>query len=84
MKVVPKGFRQLLILMVYLPAYEQSVPLFVCLMSSRCEASYIHALQACISATNWRLSPSTISADFEKAFMNALKRQFESCDAKVL
>jgi hypothetical protein len=70
--------------MVYLQAYDKYVPIFFCLMTSKCEDSYIHAIQACISAANWDLTASTYCSDFEKGLINALKMQFNNNpDAKV-
>jgi hypothetical protein len=75
-KVVPKGFSQLLIVMVYSRAHCSYVPVFYILLQSKKENTYFYALQAAISATGWRLDACSVTCDFEQALISAVKSQF--------
>lgn len=75
-KVVPKGFTQLMILMMYHPGSEMYVPVFFVLLQSKKTCAYYHALQQCICASDWKLEAMTFTSDFEQAIMSQLKHQF--------
>jgi hypothetical protein len=75
-KVVPKGFTQLMILMMYYPGTEMYVPVFFVLLQSKKANVYYHALQQCICASDWKLEAMTFTSDFEQAIMGELKHHF--------
>lgn len=75
-KVVPKGFTQCMILMIYHPGTEMYVPIFYVLLQSKKTHAYYHALQQCICASDWKLEAMTYTSDFEQAIMSQLKFQF--------
>jgi len=75
-RIVPKGFHQCMVIMIYADAYKSYVPIFYILLQNRKETTYFHALQMVISATNWQLRGKTMTGDFEMALMNAIKSQF--------
>jgi len=76
-KTVPRGFYQLLILMAYLPAYETYVPMFYVLMQSKKYNAYKYVLSHMVLQTDWKLLPKTITCDFEKALIKAVKEEFQ-------
>jgi hypothetical protein len=75
-KVVPKGFSQLLVLMIYSSATDMYVPIFFILLQSKHEDAYYHAIQQAICATEWKLEAKTKTCDFEQALIKALRCQF--------
>lgn len=75
-KVVPHGFYQLLILMVFSKLHGVYVPVWFILLPGKKENLYIHALQMATSCSEWKLEASTITCDFEVGLMNACKMQF--------
>jgi hypothetical protein len=75
-KMVPKGFSQCMILMIYTPATGMYVPVFYVLLQSKKQNVYYHAIQQCICASDWKMEAITYTADFEKAIMSQLKEQF--------
>ena len=52
-KVVPKGFSQLLIIMIYVPMFQLYLPLMYILMPGKTEDDYFHALHMVIVASDW-------------------------------
>lgn len=79
-KIVPKGFSQVLIVMIYSQGEKTYVPIFYVLLQSKAELAYYHALQMVICACNWELDPKSITCDFEVTFINALRTQFRGVD----
>ena len=75
-RVVPKGFYQLFMLMVYLEAFDLYVPAFYILLTGKLQKLYEAALEAAKYATDNRLSLSTITQDFEQAIINAGSKKF--------
>ena len=77
-RVVPHGFAQLLIIMVYAPMYDLYVPVWYILLPSKDEWVYREAIRAAINATNKKLTMkvSTVCMDFEKGLRNAVLANF--------
>jgi hypothetical protein len=71
-----KIFKQLMIIMMYDKAYDLYIPVFYVALPSKEESVYWHAVQMCISATDWSLKASTYICDFEKGLINTMKAQF--------
>lgn len=82
-KTVPRGFYQLLILMVYLPAYETFVPMFYGLMESKKYNAYKYVLSHLVFQTDWKLMPKTITCDFEKPLLKAIEEEFGKDDVCI-
>ena len=74
--VVPKGFSQLLIIMMHSAAHNMYVPVFYVLLDGKKEGIYWQAIQQCICATDWKMEASTYTADFEIAIAKTMKAQF--------
>ena len=51
-KVVPRGFSQLLIVMIYIPMFQVYIPLMYVLMTEKTDDDYFHALHMLIVATD--------------------------------
>jgi hypothetical protein len=79
-KVVPKGFSQCLILMIYTSATDVYVPIFLVLLQSKHENAYYHAIQQCICSTEWKLEAKSKTCDFEQALIKALNCQLPNVD----
>ncbi|CAN0061560.1 unnamed protein product, partial [Heterosigma akashiwo] len=62
--------------MAYSQVHDYYLPAFYILMSHKSEDDYTMALQSFISAMNWNLNVLSISVDFEKALIKAVKMQF--------
>ena len=75
-KVVPFGFSQCMVIMVYLSAYRIYVPIMYILLQGKYEEIYRYALQEAISSTDWELNAKSTTCDFEIGLMNAVKFQF--------
>jgi hypothetical protein len=75
-KVVPNGFSQLMVLMIYSSATDMYVPVFFILLQSKHEDAYYHAIQQAICATEWKLEAKTKTCDFEQGLIKALRCQF--------
>ena len=75
-RVVPVGFYQLLVLMVYSCAHNVFVPTWFILLPGKSEDIYHHAFQNAISASNWKLEASTVTCDFELGILQAAKTHF--------
>jgi hypothetical protein len=74
-KVVPKGFTQLFVLMVYLPGFDSYVPIFYVLMQSKCLNAYKVVLSNIIFSCDWKLQAKSITSDFEQPLMQALREE---------
>ena len=75
-RVVPKGFKQLLIFMAYLDGYDVYVPVFYVLIPGKLQKLYKVAIQGIIDACDGRLQLSTFTADFEQAILNTARALF--------
>jgi hypothetical protein len=74
---VPKGFKQLMIIMIYEPATELYLPIFHILLQSKKEIVYRRALYNCVWATGFKFKGISFSCDFEFAIIDAIKEVFE-------
>ena len=68
---VPKGFEQCLIIIVYLPQFDEYVPLTWILLQSKSRNTYQAALMHCIAMCDWRLRAHSICTDFETGLYQA-------------
>jgi hypothetical protein len=79
-KVVPLGFSQVMLIMVYLAAYSSYVTVFYVLLQSKDQLVYQYALEHCVSVSKnpagLGLRASSITADFEYGLMSALRDCF--------
>ena len=74
--MVPHGFFQVMVIMVFLMQYMLYVPVFFVLLQSKDEDVYRMAMQSCISAANWQFFANSFTCDFEKGLYNAAKFNF--------
>jgi hypothetical protein len=74
--IVPKGFYQCLIIMVYSQPHKSYVPVFYVLLPNKQEMTYIYCMQAINFICGNELNPHSFTCDFEKALLNALQLQF--------
>jgi hypothetical protein len=79
-KVVPKGFSQLLIVMIFSKAHNYYVPVYYILLQSKKENAYMYALQSVISSSDWAFNASSVTCDFEQALMTAARCQFKKAN----
>jgi hypothetical protein len=75
-RIVPKGFYQLMIIMVYSSAHETYVPVLYILLQNKKEHTYLRALTEAEFAANHHLRPKTVTCDFELALINAIVGKF--------
>ena len=75
-KIVPKGFSQLLIIMVYHPISKLYLPIFFILLQSKKYETYFNAIGAAISAADFNLESRSVTCDFEEALIRAICEQF--------
>ena len=73
---VATGFKQMMVIIIFLPKYKLYVPVFFVLLQSKQADFYRLALQSCISAANWRFNALSITCDFEKGLIDAVKFNF--------
>jgi hypothetical protein len=74
----PKGFSQLLVLMIYSNAEDLYIPIFYVLLQSKKELVYFIALQNIMNACDWQLKPKSITCDFERGLINACEEAFKN------
>ncbi|KAJ6642696.1 hypothetical protein Bhyg_07650, partial [Pseudolycoriella hygida] len=76
-KVVPAGpFKQLLIICVDVSGH--SFPLFYVLLTRKTQAAYMHLFKQLQS--KWKLTPMTITTDYERGLRNALRMHYPSAE----
>lgn len=80
-KVVPRGFYQLLVVMVKDVQTKMFVPVMYGLMTGKTKMLYFQALHFLVSATKWQFNPRRISCDFEDALISQINNQFPSPDS---
>ena len=73
---VPRGFYQLMTLMVYSPSHRTYVPIFYVLLQTKYEDCYLRALYQIMAATGFQLKAKTVTCDFEFALINAVQEVF--------
>jgi len=74
--VVPKEFKQLLILMIYDEATQLYLPIFYVLLQSKHEDAYYEALHQCIRSTKYKMNANSFTSDYELPLIKSLKMQF--------
>lgn len=77
-RIVPKGFYQLMIIMIYSAAHQTYVPVLYILLQNKKEQTYLRALTEAEFAANHYLRPKTVTCDFEIGLMNAILAKFPS------
>jgi len=75
-RCVPHPFKQCLVVMGFDDETELYVPVLHILMENSSHWSYWHALHLAVVASGCRLSPSSITVDFESALISACREQF--------
>ena len=55
---------------------EVYVPVMYVLMTSKTEALYWHVMHWVIVTSGWKMDPFSVTCDFEKGLINAVKQQF--------
>ena len=75
-RCVPKGFYQLMVIMVYCPAHQLFIPVFFVLLQSKDEDVYQHAIMMFIAATGWTADATTVTVDYEQALIKTAATQF--------
>ena len=79
-KVCPSPFTQCLIIMVFDRATYLYIPVMYILMTCKTEEGYWYAFSSVIACSDWRINVRNFHADFEKALINAAKKQFSEAD----
>ena len=72
-RVVPQGFYQLLIYMIYDKGSELYIPVVYGLVQNKTQLTYQIFLQKINMLTHFKFSATTITCDFEKGLINACK-----------
>lgn len=73
---VPKGFYQLMVIMVYSASNQTYVAVFVILLQSKNENVYQHAIIMFIAVTGWTADAKTVTTDYEQALLKTVSTQF--------
>lgn len=76
-KIVPSGYKQCLILMVYSASKDKYFPVFYILMTGKSYNCYFYALGLAIAASDFTLKAISVTCDFEKPLIKAVKSQFK-------
>ena len=76
-RCVPKGFAQCLIVMAYDETTKAYVPIMYTLMTSQTESLYSQVFRNLIVASNSKMTPNSVTCDFEVAMSNSLKSTFQ-------
>jgi hypothetical protein len=75
-KCVPSPFYQCLIIMVFDHGSNVYVPVMYCLLSGKQEEIYFTAFHWVIAASEYKLDPLSVTCDFEKGLIKAVRDQF--------
>ena len=75
-RVVPRGFSQLMITMIYATAYNMYVPVFYTLLQSKSELTYWNAVNSMKGSVDYEINFASVTCDFELALIEALKKHF--------
>jgi hypothetical protein len=62
-KVVPRGFPQLLVIMIHAAGYKLYVPVFYVLLQSKKEATYDRALEGCYNASDKKMKATNFTSN---------------------
>lgn len=81
-KVAPAPFAQCLIVILYDQAVELYLPVFYILTTARDEWAYWHAFHWLKVTTRMKISPSTVSCDFEWGIIKGVQDEFS--DAAIV
>ena len=81
--IVPKGFSQCMIIMVYHPVTKLYLPVFFILLQSAKYEVYFHAIGAAIGQCDFMCEGLTVTLDYEQGLIKAVTEQFPDAD-KVL
>ena len=73
---VPNGFEQCMIIMIYLPTYDEYVPMCWILLQGKSRNCYQAALMNVIAMCDWKLRASSICTDFELPLYKAALSNF--------
>jgi hypothetical protein len=73
---VPKPFTQAMIIMMYEEASHLYIPVFYVLLQSKLEEVYKIALSHCFTAADYKIKAISVTCDYEKALINAIKCLF--------
>jgi hypothetical protein len=74
-RVVPRPFAQCVIVMIYDDETELYVPIVYSLVENKNEWTYWHLIHLVLVACELKFDPMTITTDFERPLMNAIKDQ---------
>jgi hypothetical protein len=77
------GFEQQFIVMIWDNAYSIYIPVFYVLLQDKSAWSYQQAINFCWLISNYKMSPSSITCDFEQALMNEVSNFFRKPDLLV-
>lgn len=80
--VVPRGFQQCMVIMVYDRASQLYLPIMYILLQSKKKLAYLHAMHQAIVATNYTLNASTVMHDYEINLIKAVKWQFPDAESR--
>lgn len=83
-KCTVKGFTQLMVIMLYSQPHDTYVPVFYILLQSKDESTYHLAFQLALCSSGLKLSPKTVTCDFEKGLVNAAKKVFSTSIHRTL
>ena len=72
-KVVPDKFKQLLVIMAKDPGTDMYIPCFHILMTGKTAFFYNFALFLCNAVMGSNIKVATVTCDFEKALMEAVR-----------
>ena len=74
--IVPKGFKQCVVIMVYHPVTRLYLPVFYILLQSAKYEVYFHAIGAAIGQCDFMCEGISVTMDFEQGLIKAVTEQF--------
>jgi hypothetical protein len=75
-RCVPRPFTQCLILMIMDDETDLFIPVVYCLVDNKSQWTYWHFFHYVLVVTETRFYPKTVTCDFEKPLIRAIKEQF--------
>lgn len=73
-RVVPKGFYQMMVIMVYSMRHESYVPVFYILLQDKCALTYQYAFEQVRDALGSKFDIASFTCDYELPLINAAKK----------
>ncbi|KAK1945604.1 hypothetical protein P3T76_002652 [Phytophthora citrophthora] len=78
--IMPRPFQQTLVIMAHDPAYDVYIPVLTILLEAKDEWSYWHALHWVCVLGKMKMTPASVTCNFEAALIKGVRDRFPEID----